>query len=217
MVPDSDQGNPDEDETEDGLSQEETLDIAESLIQPHYSDDASADVTSAGGSPPMLSEMSSMDNGGDPDGGTNSQNARPASDHRLQKRHPNLEAATKSWLLNFHVIFPKTKRALEDLCHNMHSASGPDRVRYNLKLMWRTLHKEAMAYNSMHGPEKAAAFSADAVMDVLKFCLLTARFVEKLAWSAWTSLMVFSSGEEAAIATHLLGLVRNIICMDYNK
>ena len=119
MVPDSDQGNPDEDETEDGLSQEETLDIAESLIQPHYSDDASADVTSAGGSPPMLSEMSSMDNGGDPDGGTNSQNARPASDHRLQKRHPNLEAATKSWLLNFHVIFPKTKRALEDLCHNM--------------------------------------------------------------------------------------------------
>ena len=140
---------------------------------------------------------------------------------------------------------------------NRHSASGPDRVRYNLKLMWRTLHKEAMAYNSMHGcvsrftngffvmhwrllarnivdslmtrtsltncfasgcrPEKAAAFSADAVMDVLKFCLLTARFVEKLAWSAWTSLMVFSSGEEAAIATHLLGLVRNIICMDYNK
>lgn len=129
-APDSDEGNPGgEHETEeDEHSQEDAPEAVESVVQPYDPDDASADVDVAPAavvSPPKLGEASSsMDSGGGAhDAEPNSQNApsaAAASGKRVQKRHPNLEAATKSWLLNFHVIFPKTKRALEDLCHNMY-------------------------------------------------------------------------------------------------
>ena len=35
----------------------------------------------------------------------------------VRKRSPKLDQALDVWLASFHTIFPKTKRALEDLCH----------------------------------------------------------------------------------------------------